>query len=257
MSDVVQKIQKLLELASAERNPSPHEAESAMAKVQELLIKYELDMAEVEQSAKPQNEEFVTDPYGEPFGREPMELRFASMIVSRHFHVSVFWSRGRLLHREGKYCFFKKIFDPPPPGNSRRLVFLGRKTNVAIAEYVHGYLCAEFKRQWERYHKETRQGNRLDFYRGLCRGLDSRLEQEREVIVSASRSIGKELMRRNVAELELEDYVHSVFPRVSHTGRRSRGVADTASLDAGSKLGRKLNIRPAVNEAKGQKFLEQ
>jgi hypothetical protein len=252
---VIEKIKKLLELASSERNPSAHEAESAMAKVQELLAKYELDLTTVEQSAKPQAEEFVTNPYGEPFERTPMEHRFAAWIVQSYFQVSVFTSTGYSLHNLGKgKIMIRRIFETSEdPRFGRRVCFLGRKTNVTIAEYVYGYLCAEFRRQWERYHNETGSGNRLDYYRGLRVGLDRRLEQERKVITSDRPKSGTDLMNRK--EAELDSYVHSVFPSVSHSGHRSRGIQDSASLAHGTKAGGKLNIHPAVNQARGTNAL--
>jgi hypothetical protein len=248
---VLSRIKKLLELASTERNPSAHEAESAMAKVQELLLKYELDMEAIENHGTADEEPFETVSYGDAISRDTVQRKFCRYIVEEHFHVKTFTCYGLVIFRVGRGRVGSKRMGWP--ADERRLVFLGRKTNVQVAQYVYGYLHDEFERQWKRYHKETAGGNRLDFFRGLCRGLDERLRKERTAVACTEKQEG--LVRRDDAEA-LESYVGTVFPSPGHARRRSRGLVDGASYSDGNQAGRKLDIRPAVSDSKGIRQLK-
>jgi hypothetical protein len=258
-SEVVAKIRKLLELASADRNPSPHEAESAMAKVQELLAKYELEMADIESASEtpPEGFERSHDTY---FKRKSPQDRFVIWLLELHFHVHVI-NEGPMLF-DGKYVRRNPGFDREKPWPISCYTFYGKPTNVAVARHVFHYLHAEFERQWKRYRKESGDRNQSDFYRGLYEGLSSRLASEqkqqqktatpaqREGLIKRERN-DEGLLRRFIEEIH-EDFFRP--PRISWN-QAMPDPPNAESVAAGHKAGKNINIRPAVNESTGRKAL--
>lgn len=254
INPVLLKIRKLLELASEDRNSSKHEAESAMAKVQELMMKYELDMEDVEKHGTAEPESFVTMPSGEPFTRDSVQSTFCIWIVQDFFHVKCFTAHDFvLLSVPGKPGYRKiKHICEGEKWEGRRHVFLGRKTNVQIAQYVYGYLHEEFQRQWKQYHNETGGGNRLDFFRGLYIGLRDKLRSERGMLELQAQREG---LVKHDDSAALKEYIEQEFPETGRHSSGPRGWMDRDSVDDGKRAGRKLNIRPAVNESRGTRSL--
>ncbi len=265
---VVAKIKKLLELASSERNPSAHEAELAMAKAQDLMLKHDLELVDLKE--KPKEDSFDKHFVGQPYRRAPASQKFIATLIQRHFHVCVLYSRvvlspGKMpctYSRKGKFIHRHDIPEYAGMTGSERewlrgMQLLGRKTNILIAEYVHDYLSGEFERLWRRHQEETGKGAyaKLDFFEGLFRGLDQRLNDERrrcERAITPEQS--EELVKRSEKEA-LASYLHQEFPSINHRRDSWRETRDVDSFKEGMGAGQNINIRPAVNESNGTKSL--
>jgi hypothetical protein len=139
--EIIEKIQKLLSLASSDNQ---NEAELASKKAQELLIKYNLSMAQVE------IKEYDTEQI--EVGRDPSD-KFINDILMKFFFVYPF--------KSGKFY-----------------VFNGTKENLQVAMYVRSFLKQSFKSLYKIEAKKenwSSGSNRNAFYLGLWKGLKEQL----------------------------------------------------------------------------------
>lgn len=180
---LLDKIKKLLELGK--RSPYQEEAETAMALVQQMLLKHNLSMGEVE-SFKP-SDDFGDESVWEG-KRRPWEHDFVEMVVSEFFFVKIHY----LIERDGN-------------SRKRSTFFFGEQHNIAVARYVFVYLCRVFRQLWADYRRTrglTKKYAR-EFYGGLQFGLHCKLSQQRRKTWEASDSarnalilVGRQLTRR-------------------------------------------------------------
>lgn len=139
--EIIEKIQKLLNLANSDNQ---NEAELASKKAQELLIKYNLCMAQVE--VKEYDSEQIE------VGRDPSD-KFVNDILMKFFLVYPF--------KSGKFY-----------------VFNGTKENLQVAMFVRSFLKQSFKSLYKNEAKKegwTNGSNRNAFYLGLWKGLKEQL----------------------------------------------------------------------------------
>lgn len=178
---LLDKIKKLLELGK--RTPYREEAETAMGLVQQLLLKHNLSLGEVE-SFQPA-EEFGEEPVWEGKQR-PWEQATVEQLVQEFFFVRISY----LIDRKAR---------------SRTTYFFGEPHNIAAARYVFVYLCRVFRELWADYRKQRKLTKRYarEFYQGLGMGLYSKLSAERREVAGASDAaknalilVGRQLSRR-------------------------------------------------------------
>jgi hypothetical protein len=259
---VVTKIQKLLRLAS-EANPNAEEAAAALAKAQQLMMSYDIEMLDVEVKTEP--DEFARQFIGDPFNRRGTAQAFVVWIVQGFFQVQVVYSR---IYRERKGTFvryervgrgrIRRVEVPElarKPDGKQAMQFLGRASHIAIAAYVYVFLIGEFPRLWKRHKAETGKGDwaREDFYRGLYEGLKQRLsdEQRREERNMAADEQNQFALVRKTEEAALAAYVNAECPRLGKRRHAMHAGRDVDSYVEGVIAGQNLNIRPAVNEGRG------
>lgn len=144
--EIIEKIQKLLSLATSDNQ---HESDLASKKAQELLIKYNLSMSQVE--IKEYNK-LEVDATRDPSGK------FIGDILNRFFFVYVFKS-------------------------GKKYIFTGTEENLQVAMYVRSFLHNSFKRLYkiEAQKQGWKNGsNRNAFYLGLWKGLKEQLFENQE-----------------------------------------------------------------------------
>jgi hypothetical protein len=259
---IVSKIQKLLKLAG-ESNPNSEEAGAALAKAQQLMLLHEIEVLDLKE--KPEPDEFTKEFVGAPYDRAPGWEGFVSQLLQDHFHVRVV--RSRVFMPGGKVPFSfggdSKVIDIPKyagmPEAEYAIQLIGRKSHVLIGEYVYEFLGWEFERLWAQHRHETGKGAyaRLDFFEGLYHGLNQRLKDERrrdERTIPPEQNNQFALMKAD-EDKQLNAYLHQEFPHLRKGARRYREMGDVDSYQAGKRSGQDLNIRPAINSAKGTKLL--
>jgi len=205
---LIEKIQKLLALAGS---PNKNEAEAAMAKAQELMLKHNIDMRSVEQH----DSEYINE-LSETFRREHPSMKFVNSIVEKYFFVRVVKSN----RREGK--FFN---------------YIGEKANVQTAVHTVNFLKATFDRLWKEYKAETGAGraSKQSFVLGLYEGLTEKLDQQR---MEAEQKYDLVL----VDDPRATEKMNELFPRLSRRSSRGTRLRDAGARAAGMNVGRNINL---------------
>lgn len=215
-------IAKLLSLASS---PNEHEAQAAMKKARQLLLKYNLDEAQCRRARA-----FEVRQLGALRRRRHDHEYLLGAILSRFFFVEVLWSDS---------------YDATALQRGRLLEVYGSRVNVDMAEYVFGFLTGLLPRLWQQYRRDQGlAGNRdrLRYFSGVLEGLHAKLqEQERGFVEEMA------LLRQGDPELKAFFRYHN--PRTS-TARRG-GVADTQAYHDGVARGRRVVIHKPLEQSRG------
>ena len=204
---ILSKVKKLFALSSSS---NAHESEAATLKVNELLLKYNLE-----------NVDNLDDPemilqrvlQGK---RASAKLQAISSIV-RSFFVFTVINHGK---------------------NSVYLELFGNKTNVKIAEYVAHFLDHEMDKLWKDNKKSHPKlkglASKNSFFRGLARGYETKCMQRT--------SDSKALLR---IESSLAAGVQMAFPKLTHSYSSFKHCDAGSKL--GMQTGQQLQIRPGIN----------
>jgi len=209
MNDIVNKIQKLLALANSDNK---NEAELASKKAQELLIKHNISMSEVE-NANPEYFETSLD-----LPKRSSERKFIDSLLNEFFFVFIYSDK-----------------------RSNKIVFVGKKENVYVALYVRSFLEHAFKRLYK-LENETQGWNgkhRASFYLGLYKGLKEKLEEQKQNIDTDNKLM--------VINKTLSDHVYNKVSNLKTTQQRTN-VSNQDALTNGFNHGKNLNISRGLGE---------
>jgi len=158
---MVEKVQKLFALSQSHHT---HEAELAMLKARELLIKYHLTNVSEEKEEMHIHRLFKQK-------RSSAKLQAIASILKHFFVYPVF--------NQGKNCVYLEIFGDP--------------INLEIATYVGHFLDKELERLWKHSSlKGLRAKN--SFFRGLAQGYDQKMKplpNQEKAIVSLENQLAK------------------------------------------------------------------
>jgi hypothetical protein len=129
-------------------------------------------------------------------------------------------------------------------GDSIYLEILGNAVNVEIAEYVAGVLQHELDILWNQAQKSANLRGMIaknSFFLGLAKGYCNKIQSlKREY----NNNIAHALM---VIEKKLVDAKAMVYPRLSSSKSSAHYCGKSSAL--GEKMGRQLNINPAINKS--------
>lgn len=225
---VLERIRKLLALAgSAEM----HEAELAMKRAHELMLRYNIDEA-----AAPKNLAYEVAHLGDPTKRHTrVETEIIALLSA---------------------LFFVKVIQVPvylPTLGKRGSVFeiAGTQANLAMATHVYAFLMATAERLWlaNRNDKRVRSGrDRLAYQAGVIRGFHEKLATERKSLsVVPSDSNEKALVWRG--DRALDAFYRAKHPRIV---RRTSRVRQNAAHAAGAEAGRTIVLHRPVGSGEGR-----
>ena len=221
--ELLKKIQKLLALAES---PNEHEAETATRKAQELLVRHNLSIQQVQT---------LQDEYSktniDTVMRYKKEHSFVLDIVQEFFFVKVTLSRS--------YCRFS--------GNGYRATYnseislVGTPANVEVARYVYSYLVHTFKELWRTYQKENAAPlkHRTPFMLGLRDGLWSKLKETRNKVES-------EMGLVVIDDPDLQKYLTESLG-IKKAKKETPNRRDYEAEEAGREKGKNIRIAKAVN----------
>ena len=224
---ILDKVHKLLALA---QSANEHEAQNAMAKAHEFLLKHNLSLLDVQTKWN-----YIHKQIGEVGRRNPIKT-IISAIICRFFFVEAIWTFG---------------YDQHKNLSGQVLEIYGTPENVEMAEYVYDYLQNISELLWTEY-KEQRKINgnrhRRTFIYGLLDGfynkLDGRvIEHRSKKLVWKGDPRLKEFYRRRNPKL------------VSFSSRYSSSCQD--AYNSGITHGKNLVIHKGIHgKGKGEvKFL--
>jgi predicted SprT family Zn-dependent metalloprotease len=227
------RLEKLLALADS---ANEHEALLAMRRAQELQEQQRLVVRPKEECSPP----MVSLEIGAGKQRHAaFEGRIASILMS-HFHVDVVFAT----RFDTQSCRPEAIID-----------LLGRREDVLLAEYVHGFLHQSALRLWQDKRRASKsRGLRAknSYIRGLLSGFDDKLTKENLPPQDAGTgAAGAPSALIQADEKQRAQYVKSRYPRLS--ARRSTARIDRGAYRAGQNEGGKLNLRPPVTSGGGRK----
>jgi hypothetical protein len=216
---VVERIARLLALAES---PNRHEAEAAMAAAQRLMLKHNLDVG-----AGPHRRDYVHAHLGKPTGRVAEHERIVAMILGKHFFVEAIWV---------------PVYRPLEGKRGSVLEICGTRSNLAIAEYVHGFLHATAERLWQE-HKRAQaidsDRDRRSFLAGVMVGFADKLAKQED----ASRREGLVWVKDG----DLTSYFRHRHPYVRHV--HHAGPRRSDAWAHGRAAGRQIVLHRPVEAA--------
>lgn len=216
---IVERIARLLALAES---PNRHEAEAAMAAAQRLMLRHNLEAVR-----GPEERDYGFLHLGQPTGRVGEHERIVAMILGAHFFVEAIWV---------------PVYRPLEGKRGGVLEIVGTRGNLAIAQYVHGFLLETAERLW-RDHKRTlgiaSDRDRRTYLAGVMVGFaDTLARQDRK-----SRSEGLVWVRDGDLHVHFRRR-HPYVRNVRHSGHRR-----TEAWAQGREAGRRIVLHKPVASA--------
>lgn len=210
---ILRKIQKLMALSASNNE---NEAELAMIKSQQLLLKHNIESSAISDLS----EEKMHLLRIMKQKRENAKMRAIAKILETFF-VNIVYSR------HGDYTY---------------LEILGSLQNVEIAEYVAGVLNLELEKLWVQAQKNNQLKGKVaknSFFLGIAKGYCNKINSLK---MDYNTDVKNALI---VINEQLKEAADIVYERLSRTSS-SRTVCQTSSL-LGELMGKNLQIKPAVN----------
>ena len=215
-NSILRKVQKLLALSTSSNQ---NEAEQAMIKSQQLLLKHNIDVHTIEMET---DEKIVLKRILKQ-RKEDAKMRSIGKILETFF-VNTVYSRA------ADYTY---------------LEIVGSTVNVEIADYVAAFLDKELDKHWEATKNEhfylKGMVAKNSFYEGVARGYCAKVQALNRSQPNASTQA---LM---VIEKQLQEAKEMVYPRLQTVKSRRKGCQFSSSL--GESVGKQLNINPALNQS--------
>lgn len=213
------KIKKLMALQSSSNQ---FESELATAKVNELLIKYNLESCDYD--LEDDEEVFVKRILGAK--RRSTKLESIANILNEFYVHSVFSSGTKEIYLE----------------------VVGTKLNVETADYVGKFLFNEFESLYKIAQKTSSSLKGVtaknNFFYGLAEGYIAKIKNSKKTISSKDLVLVNEKLERNI---------QLAYPNLR--GSRKKMNIDADAINLGKKMGRGLNIRPGLTANLKKLFL--
>lgn len=214
-SSVLRKIQKLMALASSSNH---HEAELAMIKSQQLLLKHNIESKYIGSD----DDEKVFLKRIMKQRKENAKMRAIAIILQTFFVTTVY-------SRAGEFTY---------------LEIMGNSVNIEIAEYVAAVLQSELDNLWDQAQQHTHLKGLVaknSFFLGLAKGYCNKINALKR---DYNGEVAHALM---VIEKKLADAKSMAYPRLSSSKRGGNHCSASSAL--GELMGRQLNINPALNKS--------
>lgn len=223
---MIEKIQKLLQLANSDNE---NEAKIATQRANELLLKYNLSMQQVENH---QNE-YITEPIADTglvlkphqtlIGGILMDFFFVRIIIHRKF---VGYSSGQWGVARSQY---KKVFQ-----------LVGTAENVKIATYIFSYLNDAYPKLWkEKYDRDASLTlkDKQSYFMGLTIGIRHVLEETKFKVQNETGLVLKEdaKLKEHMDKMDLGSY-----------GGQSSSEVNPEVVQEGIEDGKNIRLRKPI-----------
>lgn len=222
--DMLARLRKIRRLLALADSPNVHEAEAALAKANELLLKYNIDLAaaEVERS-------YTYRHLGKPTGRRPRYTLIMAGLLAEHFFVETIWIQ---------------TYDVRTTRTGYVLEICGTPENVDLADFAFHELqrsAHELWRKHKRAEKIQSDRHRRSYIEGVLTGFGNKLREQRE------------LSERKHELVWVGDPGLAAFYRTRHPRIRSESysVYSTDAFTAGKEAGAALRLTRALREHGG------
>jgi hypothetical protein len=220
---ILGRIKELLALAES---PNENEAANAMRMAQKYLIKYNLELDELDRQ-RDYHVRFLGN-----CSPRTQEFEYTlSMILQEHFFVLPIWSYS---------------YDACRDKSGKILEICGTSQNLEIASYVWAFVidvCESLwktrRRQLQRTRAPGKRGTKFQYLAGVLRGLHEKLDRQRQELVEERGLV-------LAADAGLGEFFRHMNPRVRSVG--TQGVSRNKQYDAGVVDGQKINIHRGVGD---------
>ena len=222
----IEKIQMLLALGQSD---NPHESEVALAKAQQMMLAHKISANEVEAHKAQQENPMHKIIFRSPRKRRTMQDTYVIWLLNDFFGI------------KSVYCNYPSAI---------QYTFMGRKSDVEMAEYLYHFITRYFQVSWEAFcvaNPKQGAGRRKDnksFFLGCYRGIKSILSESKKKIYQDTQEKGLIIVDDDRA---LSAYMHECFPRLRSI---SEGPINNYSMDASSagyEAGRKFSVTQGVS----------
>jgi hypothetical protein len=214
-SSISRRIQKLMALGSSS---SQHEAEQAMIKSQQLLLKHNIESHHLNE----EDQELFCLKRILKDKKETSKMRSIARILETFFVSTVY-------HRAGEFTY---------------LEILGTSVNVEIAEYVALFLEKELDLLWLYAQKSSKLKGMIaknSFFLGVARGYCDKIDQLKKEYPE------KQMEGLIVIEKKLIEAQEMAYERLSRRKSYARHCEQSSLL--GEKMGRSIQINPALSKS--------
>lgn len=204
MNSTISKIKKLQALSNS---PNQHEAESALAKMQELMSEHHIVMSDINNSIPEELIETMVSGKGKQLTGEKMLLMYLSKYNGVEFYIA-------------------RI-----PGMTQ-FMMVGRETNVAVVTEMYNYLHKTINR----LASNIPGGMRDSYKRGIVSGLEKKIREKYEIIIESDETglVIHEMANRKRENNEfMRQYnvkTQKVRDTVSNYGAYANGRSDASSI---------------------------
>lgn len=222
---ILRRIRKIMALAQSKNR---HEAEAAMAKSNELIEKYNVDLL-----LRDEGRTFYSVFVGRPALRHYRDEYSAAFLLEEHYFVECVWVPVYVMEK-GKV--------------GRVLEISGTASNVKIAAYVHDFLMRYIDKEWRFYNqvRKLKKQRRVDFAVGVVEGVRAKI-QSRPGHTNQRKS-GHALVALD--DPLLQRYVKSRYPYLRKISRITP-QPDPQVLADGRSAGRKMVLSKGIEEKGG------
>lgn len=236
-TSIIEKVQKLLELQKgAEVIGSLEEAANAAEKVQKLLFKYNLELADITRHEPEKKSEINKGVYREVNAKknEGQWVYQLHTVLAQHNLCSVVLTSYRM--ENGK--------------RNKYVNLIGTKENVQVvrflAEQLENRLRVLEKQVWNdegRHYGEKRNSFRRGYFMGACAGIGSQLDEAKRRAMQGSVQVTALVVQ---TDKQLREAMDRLFPRL-RSSRRSRGPGAVAGSNFGYRDGKSMSINNGIN----------
>lgn len=219
----LRRIRRLLALAES---PNVHEAEAALAKANELLLKYNIDAAAAEEERR-----YCSRQLGTPISRRSRYLLMLAGLLTDHFFVEAIWIAS---------------YDARSGRNGQVLEICGTPENVDLAEYAYHELQRSAHELWRKHKRAAGipgDRDRRVYVEGVLSGFGAKLRAQRDA------------HERRHELVWLGDPGLTSFYRARHPKIRSESYlvgSASAAFDAGKQAGAGLRLTRALRVHEGE-----
>lgn len=222
------RIRALLDRAE-HPNTTEHEADAAMAKAQELMLKHSIDEAKVRMILRP---ELRTPPVRREHDVKPSSGRTGIKALRQLINSIGATNRVRVL----KY----------QPQSNTRHILIGFDSDVTFVLNLYESLVRQMEAAFEREPHLTTVNERKEFYWGFVSRVTSRLasditRQERELVASSSETA---LALRD-ASAEVDAALARWYPKLRSASFGKYGQSNAGARSAGSAAGDRASLTGA------------
>lgn len=219
---ILRLLQKVLSLANS---PNENEAQAAMQKAHQLLMKYNIDLVALDQKRR-----FEMRCLGEVKGRHTSAELWLGSLLGRFFFVEVLWVQSYEVHRDQSGTVMQVY---------------GTPENLDMAAYVYDYLTRVLNDLWQAYRVERKVKNnrqRQQYFAGVLAGFYQKLDSQKQSLAETQALIWK-------GDAQLQAYFRYVNPQIQT--RQGGGGRATEAYEAGVQDGKNVVIHRPVESAGG------
>jgi len=227
-SNILDLIQKLLRLADPSRGATEHEAKSALAKAEELMIRHKIDLAMLRMAGGAEDipgiaveKEFINLPRTV----NPADMLILSLLQT-YFNVRI--------------VLFKKVQSTP-------VDIIGTCEDVQFAIHVFHFLRGTFLRCWRDFQSTSSFPDRKSYYRGLHDGLRTAILAGKKRAESAASTEERSQYQMVLVDTTaaIDRYMSAQYGQLRKRRSRSTRV-NSESYQAGKAKGSDIEINRAL-----------